>query len=297
MKCFKPLFIDTNDYEIYGHGKIAIPCGKCEACRNSDAMSWRIRLLEEFYNSDCTYFITLTYNDNELPFEQCFDGEMFYGWHAVPNKSDVQKFFKRFRKKYKDYYKENGKSLSYFLVSEYGPNTFRPHYHLLLFNFPILSTIPEKQKIKATQEIEKLWSKGFITLDTCNENRVAYCTKYMSCQTVLPSYLPKPFRLMSKGLGISYLNKEKRIAWHKEQLACYYPYKEFKYRLPRYLKDKIFSDDEKQMLKELFGLWYKEDASKQRLLRNNSAYLTSLVKQQANYKQRYKKKAKKRKDI
>ena len=55
-------------------------------------------------------------------------------------KSDIQKFFKRLRRRVEydrynlisDVKKEN-RSFRYFITSEYGPNTFRPHYHGLMF--------------------------------------------------------------------------------------------------------------------------------------------------------------------
>lgn len=251
MNCLNPIKIDTDEIEIYGTGKIFIPCGKCEVCRNSDSLSWRVRLLEEFYNSDNTMFVTLTYNDNVLPFELCYCDNKPIGFYPCVSKSDVQKFFKRFRFHYESYYKDKDIKMSYFLVSEYGPTTFRPHYHLIIFNFPVLSSIPEVNISKASQTIYDIWGKGFITCDLCNENRVAYCTKYMSCQSVIPDYLPKPFRLMSKGLGKSYLNNSNRIKWHKDGLNNFYPVGNLKYRLPRYYKDKIFCDDEKLMIYQL----------------------------------------------
>lgn len=210
MKCLKPILIETDEIDLYPTGKIFVPCGKCEACRNDDSLQWRIRLKEEFYNSDNAYFVTLTYNDNTLPIEICTDKHGKDNICAVPNKKDVQNFFKRLRFHFEKYYKEKDKSLSYFLVSEYGPTTFRPHYHAILFNLPKLSSVDEVQDFKITEEIYEKWNLGYVKVDKCNEARIAYCTKYMSCVTQIPDYLPKPFRLISKGMGISYLKKKIR---------------------------------------------------------------------------------------
>lgn len=246
MKCINPIsIVDNRDYETENNGRLYLPCGKCEACRNNDSLQWRIRLKEHFYNSENAYFVTLTYDDSFLNFEQCFDNGNFVGFFPVVCKQDIQKFIKRLRKAFFT------KKISYFLVSEYGPNTLRPHYHCILFNLPTLSPLPQINIAQLTKKIEKLWSKGFIKLDECNENRIGYCTKYMSCFTIIPSYLPKPFRLISKGIGKSYLQKYNRILWHKKNLNNYYPEGSFKYKLPRYYKDKIFSDDEKEMIYQL----------------------------------------------
>lgn len=251
MKCLKPVLIDTDEIDLYPSGKLYVPCGKCEACRNSDSLSWRIRLKEHFRSSNNAYFVTLTYDDNHLPFRKCTD---FYGKeHIAPtvNKKDVQNFFKRFRRRFEECYGDEEKKFSYFLVSEYGPTTYRPHYHAILFNVPKLSYVPNVQDFKITEEIYKIWGNGFIKLDKCNESRIAYCTKYMSCVTEIPDYLPKPFRLISKGIGINFLNKEELVKWYKKTLANYYQHGLYKLSLPRYYKDKLFDEDDKRVIREL----------------------------------------------
>lgn len=262
MKCLKPIYLDTDEFDLYPTGKLSVPCGKCEACRNDDSNMWRIRLKEHFYSSDNAFFITLTYNDDTLPYAQCTLDDGRVTWHETFDKSDVQKFFKRFRKKFEDYYKKQDKSLSYFLVSEYGPTYFRPHYHAILFNVPVLSDIPEVQNFKITEEIYNLWGKGFVKVDSCNEARICYCTKYMSCVTVIPKWLPKPFRLISKGIGLSYISNERLMRWHKDQLNCYYQDGQFKLKLPKYYKDKIFDEDEKRLIRELYFIKMEENPDK-----------------------------------
>ena len=190
-------------------------------------------------NAETAYFVTLTYDDNEIPLGKFSDSVGHTYIAPYVSKTDVQKFFKRLRKKYE------GSEIRYFLVSEYGPTTFRPHYHLILYNLPRFSQDTLLQDAKITKDLQKIWSLGFITLDKVTYGRISYVTKYMSCTTDLPEYLPPPFRLMSKGLGKSYLDKTDRIEWHRQNLACYYPDGKFKLRFPRYLKDKIFDDSMK----------------------------------------------------
>lgn len=294
MKCLNPICItDCRDYEVETryHGKIFLPCGKCEACRNSDAICWRVRLKEEFYSSRNAYFITLTYDDSKLNFARCKHESIDYGFFPIVNKPDIQKFFKRFRKIFSDYYKYQEEKFKYFLVSEYGPTTFRPHYHAILFNLPDLSVIPEVQLAKITKKLQEIWGNGFIKLDKCNENRIAYCTKYMACETIIPPYLPKPFRLISKGIGISYLDKEERIKWHKKDLNCYYPDGVYKLRLPRYYKDKIFSEDEKVMISQLNSLRESEvdrEHEHRMMTREDAQTFTTRIEK---YKRDYKKKS------
>lgn len=262
MKCLSPIFIDTDEIDLYPTGKLPVPCGKCEACRNDDSLSWRIRLKEHFFSSVNAFFVTLTYTDDKLPFKQLTLDNGRVTWHESVDKKDCQKFFKRLRKRFEDNFKKQEESFSYFLVSEYGPTTFRPHYHAILFNLPELSNIPEVQDFKITEEIYKLWGNGFVKVDRCNEARIAYCTKYMSCVTQIPSYLPKPFRLISKGMGKSYLNHLELIRWHKNQLASYYQDGKFKFKLPKYYKDKIFDENEKELMRQLYFIKQQEGDNK-----------------------------------
>lgn len=300
MKCLNPIWIDSDEIDLYPSGKISVPCGKCEVCRNDDSLSWRIRLKEHFYSSENAYFVTLTYDDAHLPFDNITYEDGRTDYVPVVCKRDVQNFFKRFRFEFESYYKEKDFKFSYFLVSEYGPTFLRPHYHAILFNLPVLSSVDGVQDKQLCERIERLWNKGFIKIDKCNEARICYCTKYMSCQTYLPYYLPRPFRLISRYIGYSYLSKLDRINWHKEQLNCYYPDGIYKCKLPRYYRDKIFSDDEKIMISELMAL-RREKAeenlsklSKEELQQISKDFASAVIKYKRNYEN---KSVKKRKDL
>lgn len=107
---------------------ILIPCGKCIGCRLSYARQWADRCMLELQYHDSAYFVTLTYNDVHVP--KSFYGDPDTGL-AQPVltlcRRDVQLFFKRLRR-----VKPND-SIRYFGCAEYGPNTFRPHYHVIIF--------------------------------------------------------------------------------------------------------------------------------------------------------------------
>ena len=61
-------------------------------------------------------FITLTYNNNNLP------------KYKSLVKKELQDFFKRLRKKY-------GEGIRYYACGEYGPKGKRPHYHAIIFGW------------------------------------------------------------------------------------------------------------------------------------------------------------------
>lgn len=256
MECLNPLTIHVPVYDSVSskpfYRATLVPCGKCPCCICSDAQSWRTRLQITHENSDNAYFVTLTYDEASLPFESCTDslGQL----HIVSPvcKRDVQNFLKRLREKI------GYKRLRYFFVSEYGPTTLRPHYHGILFNLPKFGEDNTKQLVEVTKLIQSVWSSGLITIDSVTFGRISYVTKYVSCKTYLPEWYPKPFRLMSKGLGIEYLNNTRLIEWHRQRLECYVPQGQFKTKMPRYLKDKIFDDDMKLQLREKVDVFRKE---------------------------------------
>lgn len=251
MDCLHPISIPNPDYgndaSIESGPTISCPCGKCEACIISNANEWRTRLQIEMDNSENAYFITLTYDDTKIPVTIGTDsfGERF----VVPSvsKRDIQLFFKRLRKN------DPERKIRYFLVSEYGPTTLRPHYHGIVYNLPCFSKDSTKQIVYVTKYIQKVWSNGNVKVDLVTYGRISYVTKYMSCVTDLPEHYPPPFRLMSRrpGIGSSYLEKHQLVNWHRQNLANYYPQGSFKSRLPRYLKDKIFDDEMKSEIADI----------------------------------------------
>lgn len=262
MDCLSPVYIDDPDEFAWNSycreqgdssriKKIAVPCGHCASCVYSSAQEWRVRLNEEFEHSYNAVFITLTYNDDSLPLSV---GTTFGGDRVVvPSvcKRDVQLFLKRLRSHYEKFF---GKSdLRYYIVSEYGPTTLRPHYHGLLFNCNGFDPRNQKSLCRLSELIADKWDNGYVRVDLVNPARVGYVTKYICSTMDLPSEYTKPFRLMSlrPAIGVSYLDKDSRIAWHKSGLRAYIPDGSYKLPMPRYYKRHIFSDDELLIIRQL----------------------------------------------
>ncbi len=203
--------------------RIPLPCGKCYECRARRVSGWSFRLLKEAERSSSAFFITLTYENENIPrSEKNF---------KTLDKSDLQKFFKRLRKR-------NKNKLKYYACGEYGTRTERPHYHIILFN--------------ADQEtIFKAWKLGHIHIGQCEPASVGYTLKYMSKESKIPKHNNddrlKEFSLMSKRMGENYLT-EQMIAYHKADLANRVNITiedGKKIVLPRYYRDKIYTREEK----------------------------------------------------
>lgn len=102
---------------------IDVPCGKCAECRNVYYNSILQRAIVES-RSSYMYFVTLTYDNDNLPVLKLPTGEDIY----FADYSDIQNLFKRFRAL--DILQRD---FRYLCVNEYGTNYARPHFHLLLF--------------------------------------------------------------------------------------------------------------------------------------------------------------------
>lgn len=99
--------------------------------------------------------------------------------------SDVQKFMKRLREVLKRKLNYE-KYISYFAVGEYGPRTYRPHFHMLLYI--------DKNFVEAVRPyIIKSWPFG----DMSRSNRriqvardaASYVSSYVNCSADLPKVL------------------------------------------------------------------------------------------------------------
>ena len=61
-KCLSPLILkDSRGYPYQ------VPCGHCVACQNNKRSSLSLKLRLEEYTSTYCYFLTLTYDDDNLP--------------------------------------------------------------------------------------------------------------------------------------------------------------------------------------------------------------------------------------
>lgn len=209
-----------------------VPCGKCPKCSSRRVSSWSFRLLQEMKISDSARFITLTYDDKHLVRTRMTDAPTI-------RKKEVQDFMKRLRKAQDKKY-PGQKPIKYFAVGEYGGDTERPHYHIIMFNHKL-------------ELIQTAWNKGHVHYDPVNEATIGYTLKYISKRSKVPygewDEREPTFALMSKGLGLSYITPE-MITWHKADLLnrmyCNIPDGK-KIGMPRYYKKKIYDETEEQL--------------------------------------------------
>jgi len=211
--------------------KVPVPCGKCPPCKMRRVNSWVFRMLEQEKLYDHSHFVTLTYDTRYVPISP--NGFM------TLQKRDFQLFMKRLRKL-------TPAKLKYYAVGEYGSTNNRPHFHAIIFG------------VENLEHIHDAWGLGRVDIGTVTGDSIAYTMKYIDKPGGNPLYPGwKPFvgrddrvlefPLMSKALGANYLT-DHMIAYHKADLSRLYATKLGGHRvaLPRYYRDKIYSDDEKR---------------------------------------------------
>lgn len=112
-----------------------VPCGRCILCLKRKRDEWTIRLLEETKVARSGLFVTLTYNEEFVPW-----GEN----ERTLCKTDLRNYLKRLRISQQRYiifkhpteYKQIMEDwpIRFFATGEYGTEKERPHYHILLYN-------------------------------------------------------------------------------------------------------------------------------------------------------------------
>lgn len=123
----------------------------------------------------------------------------------IYQKSHVQKFLKRLRKYYSPLVPEPY-SIRYFVVSDYGGQFKRLHYHMLLFNFPIRAV--DCSRIEISHRIQKYWTHGGVNVGEVNDKSINYTCKYC-LQRPDVTGAPKTWMTCSNrpGIGSAYLTE------------------------------------------------------------------------------------------
>lgn len=243
---YKKIAPDTHDFlynDVYGLFPkkdyfIQIPCGRCINCFRKYMSQWRTRLLYEllYYSREQisrTYFATLTIEPK------------FYTEKKPLLKKYIRQFLEHVRYK-------TTRSPRHFIVTERGEDKSRLHFHAIFFdcNFP-------------KSHLAKFWKYGFVkvrdlvTPEYTLSQSISYCTTYVTKgkKGVIENVISPenfPLVLVSPGIGIKYVDKNKSfhhqgalIPFCKDVLGNIVS-------LPRYYRQKVFSESELKSLKDTY---------------------------------------------
>lgn len=234
VKCLHP----TKVYNKHSEEYIIASCGHCESCNMIKSQQNSLKCQLESACHVITMFITLTYNNENVPRAVLIKDDttgnhllvettdrLLYGEILnevttseyrldklkekfnidgdIPHlsKRDVQLFLKRLRKHV------TTEKIRYFVAGEYGPLHYRPHYHLMLWF--------EKQETLSfiQQNINKIWTFGNIDAQVSFNKCSSYVASYVNSNCYLPQLLKssqvKPFCCHSRFLGEKILRSKR----------------------------------------------------------------------------------------
>ena len=165
----------------------SVPCGQCPACIMAKRREWTLRCIYEQTVHESSIFVTLTYNNDNLPKNR----------RLV--KKDLQLFFKRLR--------HLTPPFKYYACGEVGDRFGRPHYHAIIFG------LSDNHK----EYINIAWEKGFTYIGSVNPKSINYVSGYLDKKILHDTHnpeasasaAPKYFMVCSKGLGLAHAKKIK----------------------------------------------------------------------------------------
>jgi len=231
MYCVKPIIIQVPVKGLKAVQDLEVPCGKCVGCRIAKRKEWSLRMLHELSYHPQSSFVTLTYDDKNLP----ENGSL--------RKRHLQLFFKRLRKSLGD------RKVKYFACGEYGGQTMRPHYHAILFGVG-LSPEDRNKVIDCWPLCD--WTNSSIrrkSFGLAEPDSIRYVAQYidkkftgdLADEMYTQQGIEPVFRLLSQGIGLQYaLDNKEQI----EDLS-YITLKGVKHSIPRYYIRKLGLDVDK----------------------------------------------------
>nr|DAH72157.1 MAG TPA: Replication associated protein [Microviridae sp.] len=297
---------------IYKPEVMLIPCGQCMQCRIRQREDWTTRIELEARNWKPTevWFITLTYDDEHVPGIILGTGEIVrkaqYTWKAGKERPesvqtlwypDIQNFLKRLRKAYR------GK-LRYFIAGEYGEQTARPHYHMILYGWEP-TDLKQLYKIHhngyyTSAWLKDLWNMGQIQIAQAEPATYRYVAGYVTKKMYeidgkkQNDYQKmgqvRPFAKMSlkPGLGDQYYQEHKEEIWQKGYIQCTNGKRA---QIPRYY-EKMMEQENPQKLWEI-----KRERQRKIILESREKYKDTSIKEQFETKERVIKKQTKKRGI
>lgn len=166
--CTEPSTITLPD----GRGQ-QVACRNCDLCRRNETKDWTGRCLAEARMNPKAFSVTLTYAPLDGETGAVYDKAKHQRKNkvdkhvraAVLTYSDIQKYFKRLRKR--------GYALRYIIAGECGSLKGRTHWHGIFY---FKDKVPPHKLYEMFND--DLWPHGHQVWKKPEPSHVAYCTKY-----------------------------------------------------------------------------------------------------------------------
>lgn len=217
---------------------VEVECGYCHECLQKKGREWRIRNYEQLKETPTAVFFTGTFTDERIEYLSKKYNIDKKDVNKIATK-EVRLFLERIRKY------NNGKSVKHWIVTEKGhTSTRRIHIHGIFYGEN------EHTKQSLTWLLRNQWKAGYCYNGKyVNERTINYVSKYLTkLDEVNKDY--HGIVLCSKGLGKGYVERNReRFEWKEENTKTYYhTSKGTNIALPRYYKEKAFTEEQRQLL-------------------------------------------------
>ena len=196
-----------------------VGCGKCEICKVEHSKEWTTKGFceSQMWKQKC--FITLTYNNENLPKDRKLrrsDIQKFWKdlrYHLYKDQTKTKGRWRKDKETGKKYYEEyvdlskereqmeeiysneledvfgknakrkNKFPIRYLNCGEYGPQTKRPHYHAVIWNFEPTDMKPHHKDsrgyyVYTSKKLNKIWGKGYVIIGYATTETCAYVARY-----------------------------------------------------------------------------------------------------------------------
>lgn len=270
MTCFNPYPAQVKQkdgsYKFYGY----VSCGSCLACKIQKSSEWAMRLTHEYSMRKKGVFLTLTYNDENLPEDKSLQKKHLQDFHKRLRQQLIYHLVNNLRNESQFYgytdtelrkiaSKKLSGQLKYFACGEYGDQNGRPHYHDIILGFSRY----DKEFVSAVKKSWPYcdWNKlkfddvfGTVNYDSCRYVADYSFSKKSRKDLVKEGFLEAvkvvnefgdktvykiikqpPFQLISQGIGLSFINEFRDELLQREKVTVHGAER----NLPRYYRDKL----------------------------------------------------------
>ncbi len=238
--------------------------------------------MHEAQQNEHNQFVTLTYGNDNLP-----------NYNSL-HKPHLQKFWKRLRKR---------TSFRYYACGEYGDETYRPHYHALVFGLNLSDKIPHRvdngNQLYTSKSLERMWGHGHVIIGNVTFESCAYVARYIMKKTlgtfahtdyevintdtgqVIDTIEPE-YSTMSQGIGKSFYEQYKSDMYQNGTDGNCIIRNGIRVKTPKYYDNrfKLESENNTQRLEEIQKLRAthvdKENNTRERLITREKIALSTI---------------------
>lgn len=202
-----------------------IPCGHCTGCKIMRAKEWALRCCLELPYWNDSIFTTLTYRDEDLPYDKSIHKEV------------LNEFVDKLRDRTRN------RKIKIMGCGEYGDNNFRCHYHAIIFGIgqDFSKKIQYGKDITYQSEnqlIEKCWTYGNVFNGAVTYQSSRYVASYifkkyngkMEEDIYTSNGYVTPFQKISNGIGKAFYDEYKDIIFKRGYIL----FNGVKHSIPRY---------------------------------------------------------------